>query len=191
MIIASAAGAALVVLGYVALPAVFTADPTKLQWNIFLSTSVYNYSTLLGGPLFEEPGWRGYALPRLQVLHGPVRSSILLAFLWTGWHLPLFLYPGWTSTSLWIYVLFLTGESIILTWSTNLGRLSIIPPIVTHAMFNTVSRFISGLFATTQPDTPVRFDLVIALCGSLVALVLVFVTRGRLGYRPESSFKTP
>jgi membrane protease YdiL (CAAX protease family) len=185
MIVASALGAGLIVLGYVVLPALVTADPSQLQWGILLSTSVYNYSTLLGGPLLEEPGWRGYALPRLQALHGPVRSSLLLGLLWTGWHLPLFLYPGWTSSTLWTYVLFVTSESIILSCIANLGQLSIIPPIVTHAMFNTVSRFLGGLFATTQPATPVRFDLVMALGGCVVALVLILVTRGRLGYRAE------
>ena len=32
----------------------------------------------LGGPLGEEPGWRGFALPRLQSLHGPLLGSLIL-----------------------------------------------------------------------------------------------------------------
>ena len=37
----------------------------------------------------EEPGWRGFALPRLQDRFGPVRATLLLGALWAPWHLPL------------------------------------------------------------------------------------------------------
>jgi membrane protease YdiL (CAAX protease family) len=184
---ATAAGVALMIVAYVVLPAITTADPRRLHWSILTSLSVYNYSTLLGGPLGEEPGWRGYALPRLQTALGPVRSSLLLGLLWTGWHLPLFLYPGWTSSPLWVYVLFLTGQSIILTYGTNLARFGIITPIAMHAAFNTVSRFLSGLFAETQPSAPIPFVSVMALCGLAVALVLIVATRGRLAHSEEPS----
>jgi uncharacterized protein len=48
---------------------------------------------VLGGPLFEEPGWRGFALPRLQQLHGPLIGGLILGSLWALWHLPGFLVP--------------------------------------------------------------------------------------------------
>src|SRR5919199_990316 len=51
--------------------------------------------TILGGPLFEEPGWRGFALPRLQPLHGPLVGTLILGLLWALWHLPEFLVPSW------------------------------------------------------------------------------------------------
>ncbi|PYV55980.1 MAG: hypothetical protein DMG97_17435 [Acidobacteria bacterium] len=51
----------------------------------------------------EEPGWRGYALPRLKHEFGPLRGIVLLAILWTAWYLPMFLYKGWTTSPLWIY----------------------------------------------------------------------------------------
>jgi membrane protease YdiL (CAAX protease family) len=182
---ATAAGIALMVLAYVVLPALLTADPRRLHWSILTSLGVYNYSTLLGGPLGEEPGWRGYALPRLEHALGPVRASLVLAVLWTGWHLPLFLYPGWTSSPLWVYVLFLIGQSLILTYGANLAGFGIITPIAMHAMFNTVSRFLSGLFADTQPSARVPFVLVMALCGLATGVALVVATRGRLAYRED------
>jgi membrane protease YdiL (CAAX protease family) len=42
---------------------------------------------VFGGPLLEEPGWRGFALPRMQRLHGPLVGSLILGALWGLWHL--------------------------------------------------------------------------------------------------------
>jgi membrane protease YdiL (CAAX protease family) len=181
---ATATGIALMVLAYVVLPAVLTADPGRLHWSVLTSLAVYNYSTLLGGPLGEEPGWRGYALPRLEQALGPVRASLLLGLFWTGWHLPLFLYPGWTSSPLWVYGLFLAGQSVLMTYGTNLAGFGIVTPIAMHATFNTVSRFLPGLFADTQPSGPLPFVLVMALCGLATGAALIVATRGHLAY-PE------
>jgi membrane protease YdiL (CAAX protease family) len=182
---ATAIGVALMILAYVILPGISAADPRKLHWSVLTSLAVYNYSTFLGGPLGEEPGWRGYALPRLEIALGPVRSSLVLGLLWTGWHLPLFFYPGWSSSPLWIYVLFLTGQSLILTYATNLARFGVVTPIAMHATFNTVSKFLSGLFVETQPISRIPFVLLMAVCGLATALVLIVATRGRLAYRPS------
>jgi membrane protease YdiL (CAAX protease family) len=66
-------GVLLILLAYVVLPAVATANPRKLNWSILASLSVYNYSSFLAGPLGEEPGWRGYALQRLEASVGTNR----------------------------------------------------------------------------------------------------------------------
>jgi membrane protease YdiL (CAAX protease family) len=180
---ATVIGVGLVVLAFVLLPAVTTADPRTLHWGILTSGSVYNYSTLLGGPLFEEPGWRGFALPRLEARFGPLRASILLALLWAGWHAPLFFYPGWTTSPPWIYVLIMIGVTFLLTYGTNLARFGVITAIAMHAAFNTVSRFLSGLFVgTAGPRIHLPFELVLALCGLATAGVLILATLGQLGY---------
>ena len=180
---ATVVGVALVVLAYVILPAVTTADPRKLHWGVLTSVSVYNYSTLLGGPLFEEPGWRGFALPRLEARFGPLRGSMLLALLWAGWHLPLFFYHDWITSPAWIYLLIVIGVTFLLTYGTNLARFGIITPIAMHATFNTTSRFLNGLFAgTTGPRIHIPFELVLGLSGLVTAGVVLLVTRGQLGY---------
>ncbi len=45
--------------------------------------------------LVEEPGWRGFALPRLQERYGPLTGSLILGLCWGLWHLPLFTIPGY------------------------------------------------------------------------------------------------
>jgi hypothetical protein len=45
----------------------------------------------LDGPLGEDPGWRGFALPGLQGFgYSPLLATVILAVLISGWHLPLF-----------------------------------------------------------------------------------------------------
>jgi uncharacterized protein len=175
-------GCMLVVGAYVVLPGVISADPRQLNWRILASVAVYDASTLLGGPLGEEPGWRGYALPRLEERFGPVRGTLLMAFLWAGWHLPLFLVPGWTSSPLWTYVLILIGVSVIMTFGVHLAGFSVAAAIAMHAAFNTVSRFLAGLFTGAQPRVQVSFVTLLALSGLATALLLIVVTRGRLAY---------
>ena len=74
--------------------------------------------------------------------------------------------------------------SLILTWGANVARFGVVTPIAMHAAFNTVSRFVSGLFTQTQPHAPIPFELVLALSGIAAAMVLIVITRGRLGYHP-------
>src|SRR5512145_1185114 len=46
---------------------------------------------------WEEPGWRGFALPRLQKSFNAETSSWILGVLWGAWHLPVNLYLNWEA----------------------------------------------------------------------------------------------
>jgi membrane protease YdiL (CAAX protease family) len=80
----------------------------------------------LEGPLGEEPGWRGFAQPRLQSKWSPLASTALLGLLITGWHLPLVFMPQFdlslpdiattVAVTFWYAWLFnRTGGSVLLT----------------------------------------------------------------------------
>jgi hypothetical protein len=102
-----------------------------------------------------------------------------------GWHLPLFLVEGWESLPLWSYSLVLIGVSVMMTWAVNIARFSVLTAIVMHAAFNTVSRFLNGLFAGAEPRANLPFEIVFPASGLFVAIVLVVVTRGRLARHQE------
>ena len=43
----------------------------------------------LDGPMAEEPGWRGFALPHLQAGRSPLLATLILALIVVVWHSPL------------------------------------------------------------------------------------------------------
>jgi membrane protease YdiL (CAAX protease family) len=46
-----------------------------------------------GGPLMEEPSFRGFAQPELQKTRSRLAATAIMAVLVAGWHLPLFFMP--------------------------------------------------------------------------------------------------
>jgi len=95
------------------------------------------------GALGEETGWRGYALPQLQHRFSPLASSLILAGLWFGWHLPQFwvigTYRDFTPVQYVGMFLGLACGAVVLTWLYNRSGGSILLVAVWHALYNVVS----------------------------------------------------
>jgi membrane protease YdiL (CAAX protease family) len=100
-----------------------------------------------GGPLGEEPGWRGFALPRMQPRYGPLWGTLLLGALWAFWHLPDFLTvaqrggPGTNFTRLAIinfpvFFVMVMAMAVIFTWVFNHTGGSVFIAILLHASIN-------------------------------------------------------
>ena len=139
--------------------------------------------SILGGPLGEEPGWRGFALPRLQQHFGAVSGSLLLGVLWGLWHLPLFLVVGADGPfSTQEFVLFIMGTmifTICFTWIYNNVGGSLLLMILLHSVVNTISSLVI-LLSTFFPHLGVILYIVYALC----ALLIIIFTKGHLAYNP-------
>ncbi len=139
---------------------------------------------LIGGILAEEPGWRGFALPRLQARYGALMGSIVLGVLWSLWHIPLILTPGgvtWTGS----FALFAVGVvalAILHTWVFNSTRASLLSVMLFHAAINTSVRMILPNVPGLSRD---HGNLVLVGVYVLVALVVVVLTKGRLAHAPE------
>ena len=127
----------------------------------------------------EETGWRGYALPRLQRRYPPLTTTMIVAALWAGWHLPMFfVVDGFRSFTLAItagWVLGLFCGAIVLTWLYNHTR-SILLVALWHGTYN----IISGTSAATGLLAAVSTTLVMVLA---VALVVLEVRATRAGHR--------
>src|SRR5918998_6927853 len=109
--------------------------------------ATFAFVAILGGPLGEEPGWRGFALPRLQPLHGPLVGSIILGILWALWHFPLFWSGVWTPPTIpnmVMFILMITALTIIMTWVFNNAKGSLLITMLMHASFNTFANRIEA-----------------------------------------------
>ncbi len=139
---------------------------------------------LIGAILAEEPGWRGFALPRLQARYGALVGSIVLGVLWSLWHIPLILTPSgvtWTGS----FALFAVGVialAILHTWVYNNTRGSLLSVMLFHASINTSVRMILPNIPGVSRD---EANLVLVGVYVLVALVVVALTKGRLAHAPE------
>jgi membrane protease YdiL (CAAX protease family) len=181
------AGIVMVLLGFAVVAALILSGGavTGLHWSVLLTVSAgywINPLNLLGGPLNEEPGWRGFALPRLQARFGALKASLILGVLWAGWHAPLFLIKGWAGTPPWAFVVLIISLSVLMTWAVNLSRDGILASVLMHAVFNTSFPMLVGLcrdVPTMGPGLPIYVGAAV-----LTALVAVLVTRGRLGRAP-------
>jgi membrane protease YdiL (CAAX protease family) len=141
------------------------------------------YVLFLGGALGEEPGWRGFALPRLQSMHGPLLGSLILGPLWGLWHLPLFFTPWNVLTTLNVvgFVLTTTCFAIMYTWVFNNTKGSVLMAILLHATFNWTTLGVGPLFPAPIVE---NYGLLTLLGGfGAFAIVLVALTRGKLGYQ--------
>jgi membrane protease YdiL (CAAX protease family) len=115
--------------------------------------------------LGEEPGWRGFALPRLQRNYTPFIASLILATIWALWHLPLMgnEFPALVIPA---FLISLLGGTLIQTWLFNRTRGSVFAQMLFHATVNTVGAGL--LFPLYEGSTFVAFWYVYAALWLLV-----------------------
>ena len=86
------------------------------------------------GPMGEELGLRGFALPRLQQRHSPFAAASIIGLFWALWHLPVLLNRDPVSIIVFLLVAF--TFSYIFTWMFNASGGSLIPGLLFHATQN-------------------------------------------------------
>lgn len=141
---------------------------------------------LLGGPVQEEPGWRGFALPRLQRRLHPLSAALVLGVIHAFWHAPLFLTAEWDTArgspgQYVAYLLAIVSLSVVLSWLVNGSRGSILLAVVGHNALNWSLFSVGALTGTVVASTwPAAVGL------TVLAVLVVALTRGQLGLRPAA-----
>jgi membrane protease YdiL (CAAX protease family) len=182
---------ALLLLGIIIQPGTL-ASFQGLTPALLVSYPVYFIIVFFGVALPEEIGWRGFALPRMQPRYGPLWGTLLLGVLWCFWHLLYFLTPdhgggpgtGFATflTNFSIFFLMVVSIAIILTWVFNHTRGSIFISNLVHAAVDTPQLVWIPLFLAVDET---RINLASLIAFGVPALLIVILTRGRLGYQPS------
>lgn len=144
--------------------------------------------TLFSGPLAEEAGWRGFALPRLQSKYNALVSSLILGVIWCCWHLPLFFLPGSSQQGIPfpIYLVLVIAVAIYMTWLYNNTRGSLVITVLAHFAFNLSGGFIADTLGLLPPM------VLYIVAGSMLLLsviaVIVYFGPQRLSRQPGTEF---
>jgi hypothetical protein len=103
-------------------------------WYAVIMVAALRMVNPLDGPVGEEPGFRGFAQAQLQTARTPLFTTLILAVIVAGWHLPLVFIDGMRPVELlstvavtfWYAWLFNhTGGSVLITIVSHVAQGSI------------------------------------------------------------------
>lgn len=146
---------------------------------------------LLNLPLsssWEEFGWRGYLVSRLQARFVPFATSLIVGVVWGPWHLPRLLLLMPTSAVLWetvgLFMVQIVAISILLSWIYNCARANLLPAIIFHGSFNAMVHSFVTPITNEFGVTPYFLATILFV---VTAAIVALATNGRLGLVEESS----
>lgn len=134
----------IVALGYAAITGIaleatafFHGAPAAVpNWSFF--SGLFPAIVRDPGPVGEEFGWRGFALPQLLGRYSPLNASVRLGLIHAAWHLPLFFIPGMPQTRI-SFPFFTLGVVSIAIFDTALylrTGANLLLAILVHVMAN-------------------------------------------------------
>jgi len=125
---------------------------------------------LLRGPMGEELGLRGFALPRLQASRSPFSASLIIGVLWAAWHIPVLIGRDVVSVIAFILLAFLL--SFIFTFLFNKSNGSLIPVLLFHAAQNSEEIFETLFPALIGTDWELVSSLALLVIGLIIAIIV-------------------
>jgi uncharacterized protein len=146
------------------------------------------------GPLGEEPGWRGFALPQMT-RSSPWRTDALLGVLWAFWHLPVaILIPTWREVfpgmgielPVWLilYPISLIALTVMLSRLWNWSDGSIFVCILFHGVINTTFQIVDKV---STPYSGLVTFVILDLLLWIAALIFVALDRLVFARNPQKN----
>jgi uncharacterized protein len=140
------------------------------------------------GPLGEEPGWRGFALPQMtrsSTWRTTWRTDALLGLLWAFWHVPVaILIPAWREVFpgmgielpawLILYPISVIALTVMLSRLWNWSGGSIFVCVLFHGVINTTFQIVDKV---NTPYSAIVTFLMLDLLLWLAALIFVALDR--------------
>jgi membrane protease YdiL (CAAX protease family) len=144
---------------------------------------------LIVGGHWEEPGWTGYALPRLlkrfeNTPYGAFAAALVVAGIRTAWHLPLMLY----GHIYWSDILLNVAFQVIVTW-LYIKRNSVLQIMLIHLVNNCISGQIAQHFFSGADW--MRYYWLHAIVWSILAVGVLLLAKPRLLQRNKPRVSEP
>jgi len=157
------------------LDAFIAGNPPNFMWaaNFQSFPIIFIAVFLLGGPLGEELGWRGYALEHLLKHYSYRDANLILGFLWGLWHLPLFFIKTTPQAEIPLigFMLQIMGVTFLYTWIIRGTGGSVFVAMVFHAASNSFAAIIPFLPLTVTGGTMGAFRIFITMIWIVVAII--------------------
>jgi hypothetical protein len=138
--------------------------------------------------IFEEVGWTGFALPRLQVRYTPLTAAFFLGIIWGLWH---FVGDFWGRADSYgnlyilnfiLFVIEVTAYRILIVWVYNNSRGSLLLAMLMHVTF-TGGQYI--FIPVLSPLNSIQVHIAFAAGLWLVVAVVVAGTGKQLVREPD------
>ena len=131
---------------------------------------------LVGGPLGEEFGWRGYAMPALMARIDWRTASLVIGVVWGLWHLPLFFMAGTAQSQMPIpvFLLNILAGAMLFGWLFVRSQSSVLPALIAHMSLNSWAGLLH-IVPTAATGRP--YAIVTALLSAIAIVVLVMPER--------------
>jgi membrane protease YdiL (CAAX protease family) len=175
-------------MGYIALEITPLTGILLMAATLVVAAPINGLMTaLMGpGPLGEELGWRGYALPRLLNYFSPAQASIVVGIAWAVWHAPLFVFPDWRNdVSIGWFTLLYPLSIIALSFAFTAVYLRSNGSVGLAMIFHGVINFTAGTASNPQLwefdgySNLGRFTLVVGLMSVAAAAIWFFLLSNR------------
>lgn len=154
--------------------------------GVLIWTPVILLVSVFFGPLAEEFGWRGYALPQLDLNQNFRRANVLLGVVWAGWHAPLF----WAATgtaisgmpvtvwSITMFVMAVIGSTVVYSWVFQRTNGSILIAVLLHLSLNGAGTVSAWLFPdTSSAQKPLLYGAYVLSVWFVVGLISALLHR--------------
>ncbi len=149
------------------------------------------YLLIIGGliisaGLAEEFGWRGFLLPQLLKTLKPITATFIIFVIVSLWHFPALL-AGWKGEPVLPWIILSFPISVVHSWLFFKSKGNLWVTIVFHACFDAQYSFYSHFIDDRSIlNTPFHQGWTHITLYCLLALIIIVVTKGRLGYDSQT-----
>lgn len=150
--------------------------PNAFTGNIYsnsIGLMVYAVFSSVLTAMGEEIGWRGFLLPKMDLIMSRKKAIILCGFIWAVWHFPLMITGLYQSgTPFWYQLSIFTIEVILITSVMAYLRFhsdSVWPAIILHASHNYIDQLLCA------PLTNSKNSVYFAGETGFVTIIFIFI----------------